>query len=113
MGYKYSLDEAVGFGWNTMKNNFGFLFLVQLVSLAIVGIPLIAYGVLLNSQPGIAMLFNLIYYIALIFVGLGWKRIMLKYLDGIQPEMADLFSGAPYFLSYLGAGILFVLMYMA
>ena len=110
---KFSKKEAIRFGWETMKSNFGFLFLVVIVSLLlgifqeVLRIP----ADLLKGSP----LILLIVLIGVIFWGLqrivemGIIKIVLKFCDNEKPAFSELFSCFHLFFNYLGGMVLYLL----
>ncbi len=102
----FSIDEALRFGWNTMKDNFWFFVSVVVVAGVIVFIPQGIASALQEDSPGLSFLFRIIQWIAEIIIGIGLINISLKFLDGQKPEFKDLFAFQPHFINYLGGAIL-------
>jgi len=87
----FSIDEALRFGWNTMKDNFWFFVSIVVVAGVIILIPQGIASALEDSSPGLSFLFRVIQWIAEIIIGIGLIVISLKFLDGQTPEFKDLF----------------------
>ena len=102
----FSIDEALRFGWNTMKDNFWFFVGVVVVAGVIVLIPQGIASALEESSRGLSFLFRVIQWIAEIIIGIGLITISLKFLDGQKPEFKDLFAFQQHFINYLGGAIL-------
>ena len=103
----FSIGEAVQFGWNTMKANFGFFLGVLIVAWVIIAVPSAIAGKLQQESAGLAFLFNIIAIIVRLIVSIGLIRIALKFSDNEKPVFNDLFSFPPFFWRYLGGSILF------
>ena len=103
---KFSITEAISFGWETMKANLGFF----------VGILILAWVIQFATSyfmeqwgkkyPMMGMLIYLLSIFVNILVGMGLIKISLKFSIGEQGRLEDLFSCAYIFLPYLGASIL-------
>lgn len=91
---KFSITEALSFGWNTTRHNFGFLLKVMLV---IVGINFVSQ-ILPNIDPDSMLLLLLVIsgsiagLILQLLIDLGLMAICLKFVDNQTPVLKDLFS---------------------
>jgi uncharacterized membrane protein len=87
---KFSIKEAVNFGFGVAKKNILFY-------LGIFTITILISGVSSGLQRGLkeaaffAFLFSLITWVISEIVGMGILRINLKFVDGTKPRFADLF----------------------
>jgi uncharacterized membrane protein len=105
---EFSIGEALEYGWNTMKTNFGFFIGIIIVSWIVAGIPTVIAVILQENAPGISFLFRLAGIVLSTIIQIGIIRIALKFVDGQTPEFNDLFTSFKgYFWRYLGASILF------
>jgi len=110
---KFSIKEAVGFGWGNMKSNLWF-FVGVLLFMAGVG----AAGKLCQVWSGHAgaaakLAVALIFGCINIILQMGIVRISLRFCDGEKAAFMDLFSRARFFISFLGASILYALIMVA
>ncbi|UCD06438.1 MAG: hypothetical protein JSV98_04200 [candidate division WOR-3 bacterium] len=105
----FSAEEALQYGWNTMKANIWFFVGVLVVAWALTGVPHIIANLLQEQSIGLSFLFRIIGWAANIIVSIGMTVIALKFLDNQDPRFEDLFSFKPYFWKYLGASILMVI----
>jgi uncharacterized membrane protein len=105
----FSMGEAIGFGWETMKKNFAFFIGVLIVVFVIQAVPQIIANQAQNA-PAIAVLFSLIAAVLQLVLTMGLIRIALKFVDGQQPEFGDLFGATSYLFSFLIASILYGIM---
>ncbi|MFH2034157.1 MAG: hypothetical protein ABIJ26_05575 [Candidatus Margulisiibacteriota bacterium] len=101
---KFSIGEALGFGWNTMKANLGFFILLLIV----IGILHIIPNIFQNMDlPGLSVLVNLAFFVLYLVIQMGMIKIVLKLNDGQKPALADLVAPYPLFFRYLFASILY------
>ncbi len=112
---KFSIKEAVQFGWNTMGRNFWF-FAGALILLLLINItPDILRAVVEKTQgtkPPLSTLvflalFGLLFWVFQMVAGIGLLRIALKLCDNLKQEFSDLFSCFPLFFKYLGGMTLY------
>jgi uncharacterized membrane protein len=107
VGYGFSIGEALGFGWATLRDRFGTLIGLIVVSAIITVIPqLLSQGATQQKATALALLFGIVAWVAEAVVALGWTRITLKLHDGQNAEMQDLIEPYPLLWKYIGASIL-------
>lgn len=110
---RFSIGEAVRFGWAVAKRNVGFFF-VLLVILAIVnGIPSRIQQSAMETAPFVAFLFGLVSFVVGQITGIGVTKITLRFVDGERPRYDDLYTLYPLFFKYLFATILYGLIVFA
>jgi hypothetical protein len=109
----FSIEEALQYGWNTMKASIWFFVGVLVVAWAITWIPSLIANTLQRDLAGLSFIFRIIGFVANIIISIGLITIALKFLDDQQPMFENLFSFKPYFWKYLGASILFFLVVWA
>lgn len=102
----FSVEEALQYGWNIMKDNIWFFVGMLIVAWALAGVPHIIANILQRESIGLSFFFRIIGWVADIIVSIGLITIALKFLDKQEPKFEDLFSFKPYFWKYLGASIL-------
>ncbi|MDH4212038.1 MAG: hypothetical protein OEV79_11385 [candidate division WOR-3 bacterium] len=102
----FSVEEALQYGWNIMKDNIWFFLGVLIVAWALAGVPHIIANILQRESIGLSFFFRIIAWVADVIVSIGLISIALKFLDNQDPKFEDLFSFKPYFWKYLGASIL-------
>jgi uncharacterized membrane protein len=103
----FSIGEALGFGWATLRERFGTLVGLIVVSAIIVAIPqLIQQGAVQQQAGPIAAIFGVIAFVAQAIVSLGWARVTLKLHDGQGVEMSDLVEPYPLIWKYIVASII-------
>lgn len=105
----FSINEALNVGWQAMKEHFWLFFGCIIVALVIVGIPRGIGDILTKIDSNANGLFYLLSGLINIVVSIGFIRITLKIFDGEKPEFTDLFTFPRYFIEYLGAAVVNVL----
>lgn len=96
---RFSIDEAIRFGWNTMKVNLGLM-----VGLTIVVDAVSGAGGALRFIPVLGSIGS---WLLGTIMAMGMIRIVLKFVDGGRGDFNDLFSNFDVFLDYLGASVLY------
>ena len=105
----FSIDEALKFGWNTMKTNFWFFFGILIVAWIVVYVPSLIGNILRDKSFFLYLFFMLVSWAVQIIIGIGLVRIYLKFCDGAKPEFNDLFKFQGFFWRYLGGSLLVAL----
>ncbi len=117
--HRFSIAEALRFGWRTTTGNPGFFFGLGILVLAII-LGLNAAAALVNSySEGWALFLGIIALVVGIVLDVGLIVITLRFCDGNRGTVADLFihypPGPRYFISRLiyflmvVAGIVFLI----
>ena len=103
---KFSIKEALSFGWNIMKSNFwffvGLLLIIWSVSLV--------YGLIddqIKEQTVLLLIVALVFFVLNIIIAMGAIKIALKFHDGQKGRIADLFSCFRLFSKYLLSSIIY------
>lgn len=96
---RFSIDEAIRFGWNTVRANLGLM-----VGLTIVVNALSGAGGALHAVPVLGSIGG---WLLATIMAMGMTRIVLKFVDGGRGDFNDLFSNFDVFLDYLGASVLY------
>jgi uncharacterized membrane protein len=113
---KFSRDQALSFGWQTMKANLVFFIVLLLILGFINVIPNMATQLAQRSgssgHPNLALMgFAGILQLAFALLGMimqiGVMKICLKFIDGGKPDYMELFSHYRYFLFFLVGSILY------
>ncbi len=106
---KFSTKEALQFGWNTFRNNFGFL-----LSL-FAGIGVIYFGIAALQDyadaysPALSAIVAVFDWIFRLVISIGLIEIPLMFLDGKRPDYGHLISGYRHVISYAIASVLYML----
>ena len=110
---KFSISEAIHFGWNTMKSNLGFF--IGLLIFVFLFTSLFSFIAAKATEANIFL--GLIFYIAdfslSIIISIGLVKIALRFCDNEKGRFADLFSQYHLFPQYLVGSILYGLIVFA
>jgi uncharacterized membrane protein len=101
----FSKNEAIKFGWETMKKNLGF-FIPAFIITGIILFFLEFLSELFKTGFFISGMFQIAGKIVLIIFVLGYIKVSLKLCDGQPIGPADLFKSANLFFEYLAASML-------
>jgi uncharacterized membrane protein len=112
MGKKFSIEEAISFSLEILKNNFWFILGLQVIVLAINLFPEVANFVFEDfSTMEIPLLIVAIgFFILQIIVSIGMIKIFLGLHDKKdQRSVGELFSGVDYFFNYIIGGVIYAI----
>jgi len=98
---KFETGEAIRFGWNTVRANLGLFIGLTVIVWALTG----GAGSVSRHVPGLGLLT----WILGAIVSMGVIRLTLKFVDGGQGGLNDLFSDFSMLLDFLGASFLYTL----
>lgn len=98
--HRFSIGEALGYGWKKLQENIGPL---VTAALAILAVNVIFW---LLGRGALAGLMSLIGWFVSVLISLGLIRIALKIVDGEPVETADLFSRVDLALPYILASVI-------
>ncbi len=114
---KFTISEAVQYGWDTTLQNLGILIAVVAVGWVIPYIPsAISAGVGRNSSiiaGGISLIFSILGAGFSLIIQIGLIKVALKIHDGQAADFSDLFSHAHLFLKFLLGSILYAMVILA
>jgi len=108
-GQKFSKSEAVRFGWNTTRSNFGFFIGLLIVVGLIYFIPDFIAELLKKDAPVLSFIIDIVSWALGIIVQMGLIKIALRFCDNKKAKLADLFSCPSLFFKYLFGLILYEL----
>lgn len=108
---KFSIKEAIGFGWDAARGSLGFFVGLQITAGLIYLVPEIVSGALERAGlSGLNLGVRLIDFFLAAVVSLGlYYKIPLNFCDGIQSKIADLFLQYRFFFRYVFATFLYAL----
>jgi len=112
----FSIGDAVGFGWETTKNNLGFLILAVLILWIVSAIPGGLQSPFYMSRGAAAVagiIFSLLSIVVGIFVNMAQIRIGLRFCSGETANFEDLYNEYPKFVDMLIGMILYGLIILA
>ena len=103
----FRISEAIKFGWEVTLANFWFLLLAIFAVLAASSVPSSIAGRIRGDFPIYALFFDLAGIVLAVVVELGLLKVVLKFVDGKKPDLADLFSTLPLFFNYIFASFIY------
>ena len=112
----FSIGDAVGFGWETTKNNLGFLILAVLILWIVSAIPGGLQSPFYMSTGAAAVagiIFSLLSIVVGVFVNMAQIRIGLRFCSGETADFEDLYNEYPKFVDMLIGMILYGLIILA
>lgn len=110
---KFSISEALKFGWNTTKSNLMFLVGIEIIALLVQSFSQGIKVTYIQSFPFINLDINpvgLIFYVIKIIVDIGLVKIALEFVEGRKPEFMELFKQYNLFAKYFLGSILYGLL---
>jgi uncharacterized membrane protein len=106
----FSKNEAIRFGWQTMKRNFWFFIGLLILAGAIKSVPGAISELIKEKNSYLVFLVSLIGQVLLsIIIDLGLIKISLNFCDKLKSKIGDLFSQYRLFFRVLFARILYSL----
>jgi len=113
MTAKFSMGEAIRFGWDVVKKNFVFLLLLMVIVALIYIFAQLLPSLFEESAPILAILFGLASWVITAVVHLGVLKISLLLVDNEKPAYAELFKHFNLFIKYAVASFLYGLIVLA
>jgi len=110
---KFSLDAALRFGWDVMKEHLWFFVGVIVIGVIINAIPNFLQEMVKEANPFLKIISILFSIIVGGVITMGQMKIALSFVDNREPELADLFSCIHLVFKYILATILYSLIVLA
>ncbi|MGE5444775.1 MAG: hypothetical protein ACM3SR_09260 [Ignavibacteriales bacterium] len=110
---KFSMGEAIEFGWNITKNNLGFFIVLLIIAGLILIIPGTFSQLTRHNAPGLSIILSIGSFVLQLIIGMGLIRIALRFYDNEKAEFSDLFCCLHLFFKYLLGSILYGLIVSA
>ncbi|RJQ19298.1 MAG: DUF975 family protein [Nitrospiraceae bacterium] len=108
-GKKFSIEDAIKFGWGTVKDNFRFFAGLLVVAFLIENLPVMIANYVRNAFP----LVSFVLYLASWFLGfviqMGLIKVSLKFCDGIKGQMDDLLSSFDRLPAFIAGSMVYAL----
>lgn len=109
---RFDIGQAVSYGWESFKDNIGFLILTVIVAGFLSGISSSPYSSFMDNS-GVIIGYSVIMFILElaigVFVGMAWIRIGLKLVSQEKPDFPDWYMSYEKFWNFLAGQILFFL----
>lgn len=102
---RFSIEEALKFGWSTTKLNFSFLVKIILI----VAVAYLVSGITrdgFKDIPLLGFLITILFWILHIVLDIGLVKIALKFASSQKPNLEDLYNHYPLFWQYLAGSLL-------
>lgn len=110
---KFSIGEAIEFGWNITKFNLGFFIVLLIIAGLILIIPGTFSQLTRHNAPGLSIILSIGSFVLQLIIGMGLIRIALRFYDNEKAEFSDLFCCLHLFFKYLLGSILYGLIVSA
>src|SRR6476469_248587 len=94
---RFSMSEAISFGWDATKANLLFLIGVMVLTGIIGAVPQLLSD--RNQSAGLSCVLSLISIILNTLIGLGLTKVTLDLAERRTPQLSDLWAPAPLFLN--------------
>lgn len=107
MERKFSISEALEFGWQTFRKNVGFFILLLIIVGLLFTLPDIIAKQLRKENPLLGFIIDILSFVLNILISIGLVKISLRFCDGEKGKFSDLFSCYPLFFRYLFGSILY------
>jgi uncharacterized membrane protein len=105
----FSKEEALRFGWGTLKAHLVFLMGLMLLIVGLNALPELGRWQTLEAAPLLALLWTLCGYLVQMATQMGLIRISLRLVDGRPPRYGELFGDLMTFWRYVAGNLLFLL----
>jgi len=106
---KFTIGEAVGFGWSAAKQNLGVFILIAIVLFVLFGVLNVAADLLSERSPVLSLAVALLSVVLNLLVQLGLVKVALKCCDNVRPAVGDVFNCVPLLVKYFVGTILYSL----
>jgi len=107
MASKFSMEEAIAFGWQTFKKNIAFFIGLIVIVFVINIIPGLISDYLSKRFVGLVILISLATWVLQAIVSMGMIKISLAFADGKTGELGDLFACANLFFKFFLGSLLY------
>lgn len=104
---KFTVKEALTYGWETFKANWKFLVLTFII-VAIAGmIPSRLHDWASENAPNVAFLFSILGWFVQMITSIGALVIILKIVDNKKPELSDIYNHYDLLLNYFLGSLIY------
>ncbi|KPL15195.1 hypothetical protein AMJ74_01955 [candidate division WOR_3 bacterium SM1_77] len=115
---EFDIEEAIKFGWNTMKANFWFFFGIIWTAVAISIVPNLPVLIVMRASRFTgehAFIIAILYIVSIVagsIIQMGYINIGLIFCDEKKAKFSDYFAPLPHILTYIVSSILYGLIVM-
>jgi len=106
---RFSMQEAIKFGWDTMKGNAGFLVVLLIIAFLIENLPGIIARSVRDDLPVVSLILFLAGWLLGFVVQMGLIKVCLKFCDGIKGQLDDLLSSFNLLTKFVAGSVLYFL----
>jgi uncharacterized membrane protein len=108
-GKRFSMQEAIKFGWDTMKGNAGFLVVLLIIAFLIENLPGLIARSVRDDLPVASSILYLAGWLLGFVVQMGLIKVCLKFCDGIKGQLDDLLSSFNLLATFAVGSVLYFL----
>lgn len=105
---KFSIGEAIHFGWKTMKENLGFFIGLLIVWGLLYTVPYAIAVMTMEANIFLGVILHIADIALTIVISMGFVKITLRFCDNEKGRFSDLFSQYRLFFNYLFALYLYI-----
>jgi uncharacterized membrane protein len=106
---RFSMGEAIKFGWENFKDNIIFFIVLLLVAGLIPALPLIIGVFVMGAIPAVGFILFLAGLLLIFVVHMGIIKVSLKFCDNTKAKLDDLLSSFDLLTKFIAGSILFSL----
>lgn len=106
---RFSMKDAIAFGWDTMKNNTGFFMGLLIIAVLIENIPTTLGNIAKKDFPLLSIIFSIAGMIISSMVQMGLIKVSLKFCEGTKGKLDDLLSNFHLVLNFIAGSVLYFL----
>lgn len=104
---KFTVKEALLYGWNTFKKNWQFLVMAFII-VAVAGmVPQWMHDWSSENMPEISFVFTILGWLVQMITSIGVLVIALKIVDGKKPELKDIYQHYNLLLNYFLGSLIY------
>ena len=104
---KFSIGEALAFGWETMKSNLGFFIGLLIAWGLLYTVPAIIAGMVMEANVFLGVILHIADLALTLVISMGLVKVALRFCDQEKGRFSDLLSQRRLFFKYLFALILY------
>lgn len=106
---KFSIGQAVKFGWGVLKDNLWFLLGIAIAAYLISLVPFFLALLKQKSVPFLSTIINIVNLVLNSMVAMGLIKVSLRFCNYEKARFSDLLPRPDLFLKFLLSNILFIL----
>ena len=107
MQKKFSINETIQFGWQTLRKNLGFWISLLIIVGLLFTIPDVIANQVRKESHFFGFIIDVLSFVLSILISIGLIKISLRFCDQEKGKFSDLFLWYPLFFKYLFSSILY------